>query len=77
MPSGIGAWSAGDGFTTSWDLDETLGGAGEDAPDAVMMLRVQRERMSGGFFPTEREYSDGYGPVSYTHLDVYKRQACR
>ena len=61
MPSGIGAWSAGDGFTTSWDLDETLGGAGEDAPDAVMMLRVQRERMSGGFFPTEREYSDGYG----------------
>ncbi len=61
MPSGIGAWSAADGFTTSWDLDETLGGAGEDAPDAVMMLRVQRERMSGGFFPTEREYSDGYG----------------
>jgi aspartate carbamoyltransferase catalytic subunit len=61
MPSGIGAWSAADGFTTSWDLDETLSGAGEDAPDAVMMLRVQRERMSGGFFPTEREYSDGYG----------------
>jgi aspartate carbamoyltransferase catalytic subunit len=61
MPSGISAWSAADGFATSWDLDETLSGAGEDAPDAVMMLRVQRERMSGGFFPTEREYSDGYG----------------
>ena len=26
-----------------------------------MMLRVQRERMSGGFFPTEREYTVGYG----------------
>jgi aspartate carbamoyltransferase catalytic subunit len=26
-----------------------------------MMLRVQRERMSGAFFPTEREYSRGYG----------------
>ena len=29
--------------------------------DAVMMLRVQRERMSGGFFPTAREYTVGYG----------------
>ncbi|WP_278255685.1 hypothetical protein [Nocardioides convexus] len=29
--------------------------------DAVMMLRVQRERMSGGFFPTAREYTIGYG----------------
>jgi aspartate carbamoyltransferase catalytic subunit len=26
-----------------------------------MMLRVQRERMSGGFFPTPREYTVGYG----------------
>jgi len=26
-----------------------------------MMLRVQRERMSGGFFPTPREYTIGYG----------------
>ena len=26
-----------------------------------MMLRVQRERMSGGFFPTAREYTVGYG----------------
>ena len=25
------------------------------------MLRVQRERMSGGFFPSEREYIAGYG----------------
>ena len=61
MPSGIGDWAAAEGFGTSWDLDETLYAAGEDAPDAVMMLRVQRERMSGGFFPTEREYADGYG----------------
>ena len=26
-----------------------------------MMLRVQRERMSGGFFPTAREYTIGFG----------------
>lgn len=59
MPAGIGAWSAADGFATSWDLDEVL--QGSDTPDAVMMLRVQRERMSGGFFPTAREYTVGYG----------------
>ena len=32
-----------------------------DDADAVMMLRVQRERMNGGFFPTPREYSRRYG----------------
>ncbi|WP_299058087.1 aspartate carbamoyltransferase catalytic subunit [uncultured Nocardioides sp.] len=56
MPSGVDAWSARDGFATSWDLDAVLPTA-----DAVMMLRVQRERMTGGFFPTAREYTVGYG----------------
>jgi aspartate carbamoyltransferase catalytic subunit len=56
MPSGIETWSKSEGFDTSYDLDSVLPTA-----DAVMMLRVQRERMSGGFFPTEREYTVGYG----------------
>jgi len=56
MPSGIDTWSKSEGFETSYDLDAVLPTA-----DAVMMLRVQRERMSGGFFPTEREYTVGYG----------------
>jgi len=56
MPSGIDTWSRSEGFETSYDLDAAL-----PAADAVMMLRVQRERMSGGFFPTEREYTVGYG----------------
>ena len=56
MPSGIGPWSAEVGFATSYDLDAVLPTA-----DAVMMLRVQRERMNGGFFPTAREYSRRYG----------------
>jgi aspartate carbamoyltransferase catalytic subunit len=56
MPAGIGPWSAADGFATTYDLDEVLPEA-----DAVMMLRVQRERMSGGYFPTPREYTVGYG----------------
>jgi len=29
--------------------------------DAVMMLRVQAERMRGSFFPSAREYAVGYG----------------
>ncbi len=57
MPSGIDSWAKSDGFSTSYDLDDVL----EGGVDAVMMLRVQRERMSGGFFPTAREYTVGYG----------------
>ena len=30
-------------------------------PDAVMMLRVQAERMHGGFFPSAREYAVRFG----------------
>ncbi len=56
MPSGVADWSKAAGFATSYYLDEVLPTA-----DAVMMLRVQRERMSGGFFPSPREYTVGYG----------------
>jgi aspartate carbamoyltransferase catalytic subunit len=42
--------------TVSHDLDAEL-----PAVDAVMMLRVQAERMTGGFFPSSREYSIAYG----------------
>jgi aspartate carbamoyltransferase catalytic subunit len=31
------------------------------APDAVVMLRIQSERMEASFFPTEREYSRVWG----------------
>ncbi len=56
MPSGVEAWSKEAGFATAYDLDEVLPDA-----DAVMMLRVQRERMAGGYFPSAREYTVGYG----------------
>jgi len=52
VPVGVHAWPA----EVSYDLDEVL-----PRVDAVMMLRVQRERMSGGYFPTPREYTIGYG----------------
>ncbi len=40
----------------SYDLDAPL-----PDTDALMMLRVQRERMGAAFFPSEREYSRRYG----------------
>nr|WP_221200152.1 aspartate carbamoyltransferase catalytic subunit [Nocardioides soli] len=52
LPVGVGTWPV----EVSYDLDAALPKA-----DAVMMLRVQRERMHGGFFPTAREYSRRYG----------------
>jgi aspartate carbamoyltransferase catalytic subunit len=57
LPAGVATWPC----ATSWDLDATLSGKEHGDVDAVMMLRVQRERMSGGYFPTEREYAIGYG----------------
>ena len=57
MPSGIASWARADGFALSDDLDAVI----DSGVDALMMLRVQRERMSGGFFPTAREYTVGYG----------------
>jgi len=53
LPVGLGEWG---NVTVSDDLDAEL-----PAADAVMMLRVQAERMSGAFFPSEREYSVRYG----------------
>ena len=40
----------------TYRIEEALEGA-----DAVMMLRIQLERMSGGFFPTLREYHLRFG----------------
>jgi len=42
--------------TVSHDLDAEL-----PEVDAVMMLRVQAERMYGRFLPSEREYAATYG----------------
>ncbi len=52
LPVGVHGWPAG----VSYDLDGVLPGA-----DVVMMLRVQRERMSDSYFPSEREYARRYG----------------
>ncbi|HEY3736808.1 MAG TPA: aspartate carbamoyltransferase catalytic subunit [Jatrophihabitans sp.] len=76
MPSGVSTWNC----ETSWDLDETLSGKAHGDVDAVMMLRMQYERMGGGlpgdthgagvgFVPSEREYATQYG-LSPRRLDL-------
>jgi aspartate carbamoyltransferase catalytic subunit len=52
LPAGVERWPV----TVSHTFDAEL-----PAVDAVMMLRVQAERMHGGFFPSAREYSIAYG----------------
>ncbi len=52
LPVGVEAWPA----ATSFDLDGAL-----PPSDVVMMLRVQRERMSASYFPSAREYARRYG----------------
>ncbi len=53
MPSDMSAWPASVGY----DLDAAIA----DGPDAVMMLRVQRERMNEAYFPSERDYHRSWG----------------
>lgn len=52
LPPGVESW----GVEVTHDFDAVLPDL-----DVAMMLRVQRERMQGGFFPNEREYIAGYG----------------
>ncbi|WP_034159393.1 aspartate carbamoyltransferase catalytic subunit [Sphingomonas sp. ERG5] len=52
MPAGMERM----GVTPFSDFDQALEGA-----DVVMMLRLQNERMSGGFIPSNREFHLRYG----------------
>jgi aspartate carbamoyltransferase catalytic subunit len=52
MPAGAERWGA----KVFHDMRQGIKGA-----DVVMMLRVQRERMDGGFFPSVREFFWFYG----------------
>ena len=52
LPFGVENWPV----RVSHDFDAEV-----PASDVVMMLRVQAERMNGGFFPSHREYATLYG----------------
>lgn len=51
LPTGVANWPV----RVSYDMDSEIPDA-----DVVMMLRVQQERMLGGFFPSHREYAALY-----------------
>jgi aspartate carbamoyltransferase catalytic subunit len=65
LPVGVKDWPV----SISYDFDETL-----STVDAVMMLRVQLERMSEQFFPSAREYSHYFG-LNSDRLRVMKPSA--
>lgn len=44
--------------TFHYSLDQVIA---NEQPDAIMMLRIQQERMSASYFPTQREYSKFWG----------------
>ena len=52
LPVGVEHWGA----QVSFAIDEVIAEC-----DAVMMLRVQKERMEDLFFPSEREYARNFG----------------
>lgn len=65
IPVGIKDWDV----DVSYDFDSAI-----KKVDVVMMLRVQSERMADSFFPSEREYSRGYG-LDIARLNSLKESA--
>jgi aspartate carbamoyltransferase catalytic subunit len=65
LPYGVDGWPV----EVSYDLDAAL-----PKSDAVMMLRVQHERMTDAFFPSIREYRRRYG-LDAARMDLLPEQA--
>ena len=65
LPVGVENWPV----TISYNLDEVI-----PQVDAVMMLRIQLERMSDSFFPSAREYSRYFG-LNNDRLSALKSSA--
>ncbi len=58
-----------EGALLYYDMDEALRGV-----DVVMMLRIQRERQDGGFFPSVNEYHRFWG-LTPKRLSLLKKDA--
>lgn len=65
LPIGASTWPV----RVSHNIDAEL-----PTLDAVLMLRVQAERMNGGFFPSPKEYSITYG-LSQKRMDLLPEHA--
>jgi aspartate carbamoyltransferase catalytic subunit len=64
LPIGVDDW----GCVVSYNLDDSISDL-----DAVMMLRVQQERMNAAFFPSAREYSQDFGLNAQRQEKMKKR----
>ena len=53
LPPGVESWPV----QISTSLDDVV----DTQPDAIMMLRIQKERMRGAHFPSPKEYVTHYG----------------
>src|SRR5699024_10820078 len=67
MPVGVNTWPV----DINYDLDALLA----QRPDAIMMLRVQAERMSGEFFPSASEYTRHWGLTNDRDTTIASTQA--
>ena len=65
IPVGVTDWKV----DVSYNLDSII-----NSVDVLMVLRVQSERMADSFFPSEREYSRGYG-LDLARLNSLKENA--
>lgn len=65
IPLGVESWPV----QISYSLDDEIASL-----DAVMMLRVQGERMNDAFFPSEREYARDFG-LGAQRIKALKRRA--
>jgi len=65
LPIGVDSWNC----ESSFNLDSSL-----NQLDAVMMLRVQQERMNAAFFPSAREYSRDFG-LNAQRLNLMKKKS--
>ena len=64
LPADADRW----GVSVFHNIDEALEGC-----DAVMALRIQKERMSGGLIPSDREYARLYG-LNHKRLEAANAQ---
>ncbi|WP_438484794.1 aspartate carbamoyltransferase catalytic subunit [Streptomyces sp. S186] len=69
LPGGFAAWARRMQISIGHDLDAEL-----PTTDAVMMLRIQTERMQGGFFPSLREYAENF-QLSVARADLLPEKA--
>ena len=65
IPIGVESWPV----EISYNLDAEI-----SSLDAIMMLRVQGERMNDAFFPSEREYARDFG-LGAQRLKSLKKEA--